>query len=66
MPEPERLAGLGEVLKTALLGDAQLLDEIDAHAVALRRGERHHTASVVARCVEIKAEVVIIEVFNMY
>jgi 3-dehydroquinate synthase len=56
--EGERIAGLGEVLKTALIGDAALLDFLDDHAESLRSGDREATAHVVARCVAIKADVV--------
>lgn len=54
----ERVAGLGEVVKTALIGDADLLDRLERDAAALRRGDPHALAPVVARCVQIKAEVV--------
>ena len=58
LPDPERVAGLGEVLKTALLGDARLLDTLEQQGEALRRGDRAATLAVTARCVEIKASVV--------
>lgn len=54
----ERVAGLGEVVKTALLGDAALLARLEAESEALRAGEGSALAPVVGRCVEIKAEVV--------
>jgi len=54
----ERIAGLGEVLKTALIGDADLLQFLDDHAEALRRGDREAIGHVVSRCVAIKARVV--------
>lgn len=58
LPAEERIAGLGEVVKTALLGDAALFRRLEEDADALRRGEPDALAPVVARCVEIKAEVV--------
>ncbi len=58
LADEERIAGLGEVLKTALIGDAELLGFLEQHAEALRGGERRATEHVVCRCVEIKAEVV--------
>jgi len=58
LSERERIAGLGEVLKTALIGDASLLAFLDDHAESLRAGDREAIAHVVGRCVAIKAEVV--------
>lgn len=55
---PERRAGLGEVVKTALLGDADLLDVLEACADGLRDGDPDALTPVVARCVAIKADVV--------
>ena len=57
----ERIAGLGEVLKTALVGDAELLTFLDEKAEALRVGDRDAVLHVVSRCIEIKAEVVAID-----
>jgi len=54
----ERIAGLGEVVKTALVGDAALLDTLEARAEALRAGDPEALGPVVARCVALKAEVV--------
>ncbi len=54
----ERIAGLGEVVKTALLGDAELFGELERNAPALRRGDADVLADVVCRCVRLKAEVV--------
>ena len=51
-------AGLGEVVKTALIGDAALLGVLELHAEALAAGDADALAPIVARCVEIKAEVV--------
>lgn len=48
----ERVAGMGEVVKTALVGDAELLDVLEGDGVEARLDE------VVARCVATKASVV--------
>ena len=53
----ERRAGLGEVVKTALL-DAALFTSLEANAEALADGEPKALAPVIARCVELKAQVV--------
>lgn len=58
LPAAERSAGLGEVVKTALLGDADLLDRLGAQASALRAGDPDALGPVIARCAAIKAEVV--------
>jgi len=58
LPERERLAGRGEVLKTAVVLDALLLDVLEAHADALRAGDPGLTEYVVAACVRAKARVV--------
>lgn len=54
----ERRAGLGEVLKTALIGDLALLGAIDGGAEALAAGDADATRAAVARCVAAKAAVV--------
>jgi 3-dehydroquinate synthase len=58
LPARERAAGLGEVVKTALLGDATLLDAVERDATRLRDGDPDALAPVIARCVAIKAAVV--------
>ncbi|MBW2254736.1 MAG: 3-dehydroquinate synthase [Deltaproteobacteria bacterium] len=58
LPAAERIAGLGEVVKTALIGDRDLLARIEEQAEALREGDVSALAPVIARCVEIKAAVV--------
>jgi 3-dehydroquinate synthase len=58
LPQGERISGLGEVLKTALVADASLLDHIEAVAPALRAGDSVETVGVVSSCVALKAAVV--------
>ncbi|MCB9665627.1 MAG: 3-dehydroquinate synthase [Alphaproteobacteria bacterium] len=58
LPARERGAGLGEVVKTALIADAALLARLEVLAPALAAGEPDALGEVVARCVAIKAEVV--------
>jgi len=50
LPAEELSAGYGEVIKTALLGDAELLERLETQDVLL--------TEVVARCVRVKAGVV--------
>lgn len=54
----ERRAGLGEVMKTALLGDAALWSRLTHEAAALGEGTSEVLAEVVAACVRTKAAVV--------
>jgi 3-dehydroquinate synthase len=54
----ERIAGLGEVVKTALIADEDLLARLERDADALREGRPDVLAPVIARCVAIKADVV--------
>ncbi len=54
----ERTAGLGEVIKTALIGDAELFAALERDADALARGAPGALAPVIARCVALKADVV--------
>ena len=54
----ERLAGLGEVAKTGLLGSAALLEFCEQHAEALAAGDVAALREAVAQCVAVKASVV--------
>ncbi len=58
--EPSRgyVSGLAEVVKTALIGDADLLGFIEAHAAALLAKDAAVVTEVVKRCVRVKARVV--------
>lgn len=58
LPERELLSGFGEVLKTALIGDAALLDELAHNAARLRARQAEALTPVVARCVAVKARAV--------
>src|SRR5690606_32460941 len=58
LPEAERIAGLAELVKAAVLGDARLLDAIEDRAEALRSGAPAILAPLLARAVEIKAAIV--------
>lgn len=59
LPPRERIAGLAEAVKIALTFDAELLDELEHHADALRAGDPGVTARVVAAAVALKAAVVV-------
>ena len=58
LPEVELASGLGEVLKTALVGDAPLLDELEAAPEALLARDPDRLEEVVARCISVKARIV--------
>ncbi|MFK7929313.1 MAG: 3-dehydroquinate synthase [Myxococcota bacterium] len=51
-------SGLGEVVKTAVLGGADLFEHIEAHAEALAEMQPDVVAEVVAGCVAVKARIV--------
>lgn len=51
-------SGFGEVIKSALIGDAELLEWLDSRTEACLAGEPEVLAEVVARCVRVKARVV--------
>jgi len=58
--EPTRgyVSALAEVVKTALIGDAALLDVVERSTAALLAKEPATVAEVVRRCVRVKARVV--------
>ena len=58
LPAAERASGLGEVVKTALIGGESDLAAVEAVAAPLARLEPAVTADVVRACVTIKARVV--------
>jgi len=58
LPEEELRSGLGEVVKTALIGDPGLLDLLERQSAAALVGDPALLEDVVARCVRVKAGVV--------
>lgn len=58
LPDEEFRSGLGEVLKSALVGDPELLDLLEGHALELWRREAELLGEVVSRCVRVKAAIV--------
>ena len=58
LPPRELRAGLAEVVKTALLGDANLFATLEREAQALVAVDLDTLMPVISRCVEIKATVV--------
>jgi len=58
LPPRQRAAGFAEVIKAAAIWDAALFDELERHAEALLELEAERLVPVLARAVEIKAEVV--------
>ena len=58
LPEREYLSGLAEVVKYGVIWDAKLFHDFEANAAALRRRDADMLERTIARCCEIKAEVV--------
>lgn len=58
LPEREFSAGMAEVVKYALLGDADFLVWLEQHMDALMRRDADLLAETVARCCRMKAEIV--------
>jgi len=58
LPDREFRAGLAEVIKYGIVYDAKLFAQIEGELPKLLRREPKMLAAVVARCCEIKAEVV--------
>ncbi len=58
LPDEELRSGAGEVVKSALLGDGQLLALLEREADAFLARDAALLAEVVARCVELKAGIV--------
>jgi 3-dehydroquinate synthase len=58
LPRRELQAGLAEVIKYGIIDDAKLFRTLELKMPALLRGDPAILAAVIARCCEIKAEVV--------
>lgn len=58
LPAREVAAGFGEVVKTALLGDPALLQNLEQSVETLRQRDPEVLLPVVARCIAIKAHIV--------
>jgi 3-dehydroquinate synthase len=58
LPEREFRAGLAEVIKYGVIYDARLFQRVEQAMPALLRREPRSLAGVIARCCQIKAEVV--------
>lgn len=58
LPEREFLSGLAEVVKYAVIWDASFMDQLEKNAGQILARNLDALESVVARCCEIKAEVV--------
>jgi 3-dehydroquinate synthetase len=58
LPDREFRAGLGEVVKSALLGDVDLLSMLEAEPERALQRDPHFLAEVVRRCCVFKARVV--------
>lgn len=61
LPEREYLSGLAEVVKYGVIWDAPLFHALETQADALRRRDLAVLEPIVARCCEIKAEVVALD-----
>lgn len=58
LPDEELRSGLGEVVKSALLGTGKLLERLERESGALLARDAGLLAEVVAHCVELKAGIV--------
>jgi 3-dehydroquinate synthase len=58
LPDREYLSGMAEVVKYGIIWDAEFFTVLESNVTALRNRDPDVLASVVARCCEIKAEVV--------
>ncbi len=58
LPDRELSAGLAEVIKYGLLGDAEFFGWLEDNVAALRRRDRTALACAVRRCCEMKAAIV--------
>jgi 3-dehydroquinate synthase len=58
LPERELCAGLAEVIKMALLGDAEFLCWLESNVARLRKRDPEALKHAVRRCCEMKAELV--------
>jgi shikimate kinase/3-dehydroquinate synthase len=58
LPARERVSGLAEVVKIALIADAPLLEALEAHAESIARGDVHALQPIVRRAVEAKIRIV--------
>ncbi len=58
LPERELSAGLAEVIKYGLLGDASFIDWLEQHMPALRAKDKTVLAEAVRRCCAMKADIV--------
>jgi 3-dehydroquinate synthase len=58
LPEREYRAGLAEIIKYGIIYDARLFAQLERDFPKLQRRDHQTLAAVVARCCEIKAEVV--------
>lgn len=58
LADRELSAGLAEVVKYALIGDAEFLTWLESEAEALLQRDPDHLIYIVHRCCEIKAEIV--------
>ncbi len=58
LPDRELRSGLAEVIKTAVIGDAQLFTYLDQHLEAILHRDPRPLVEVVTRCAAFKAKIV--------
>lgn len=61
LPEREYVSGLAEVVKYGIVWDAVFFEELERHVQDLCRRDARFLERVVARCCEIKAEIVALD-----
>ncbi len=58
LPQREYRSGLAEVIKTALIGDADLLNILETERSKVLSGEKELMTSVIRRCLSVKGNIV--------
>ncbi len=58
LPEREFAAGMAEIIKYALLGDAEFLSYLEAHMDAIQAQEGQALRHIIAHCCQMKADIV--------
>jgi 3-dehydroquinate synthase len=53
LSQRDRISGLAEAVKVALIRDASFFDWLEDHALLLRQGDRTTTAQMIRRCAEL-------------
>jgi 3-dehydroquinate synthase len=58
LPDREFLSGLGEVIKTAMLGDGEMFEYLKTHRDLILQRDNDALTEIIRRCIMVKGEVV--------